>query len=156
MYTHSFLVLASWYLENFSPMDYSNHWFPIIGSSGSKIISRSTIRRPVIGTFLLSHAAIFLFFSRNMEIAIQTKTVGLVLFAVKTIVSANLVGLEDSGINGMTAVLVDAVQHIHVLLEMVFVKLILIVSIQTLICVRQMWGAMIISILTKQNFQIIQ
>ena len=91
-----------------------------------------------------------------MEIAIQTKTVGLVLFAVKTIVSANLVGLEDSGINGMTAVLVDAVQNIHVLLEMVFVKLILIVSIQTLICVRQMWGAMIISILTKQNFQTIQ
>ena len=104
------------------------------------------------------HAAIYIYFliSRNMEIAIQTKTVGRVLFAVKTIVSANLVGLEDSGINGMTAVLVDAVQNIHVLLEMVFVKLILIVSIQTLICVRQMWGAMIISILTKLNFQIIQ
>ena len=75
---------------------------------------------------------------------------------MKTIVSANLVGLEDSGINGMTVVLVDAVQNIHVLLEMVFVKLILIVSIQTLICVRQMWGAMITSILTKLNFQIIQ
>ena len=106
----------------------------------------------MIGTFY--SLMLQYFFSRNMEIAIQMKTVGLVLFAVKTIVSANLVGLEDSGINGMTAVQVDAVQNIHVRPEMVIVKLILIVSIQTLICVRQMWDVMITSILMSLNFQI--
>ena len=106
----------------------------------------------MIGTFY--SLMLQYFFSRNMEIAIQMKTVGLVLFAVKTIVSANLVGLEDSGINGMIAVHLNASQNIHVLLEMVIVKLILIVSIQTLICVRQMWDVMIISILMSLNFQI--